>query len=72
MPYQIKSNGKNFQVVNKDTGKVKGTHASKEKAVKQMRLLYMVEGGKKPAEGSYSKAAVGMLAKKNGMEMKES
>ena len=35
-------------VMNKETGKVHGKHKTHEQAMKQMRLLYMVEGGKTP------------------------
>ncbi len=48
MPYQIVKKGEKWEVINKDTGKSHGKHDSKEKAMKQMKLLYMVEGGKKP------------------------
>ena len=50
MPYGIKMmNGKHI-VYNKETGKEHGKHDSHEKAMKQMKLLYMVEGGKKPTQ----------------------
>jgi len=48
MPYQVVKRGDKWQTINSETGDVKGTHSSKESAVKQLRLLYMVEGGKKP------------------------
>ncbi len=48
MPYAIEKRGSKWEVVNKETGKAHGTHPSREKALKQMRLLYMVEGGGKP------------------------
>ena len=48
MPYAIRKKGNKWLVVNKDTGKVKGTHDSKEKAEAQVRLLYGVEHGWKP------------------------
>ena len=45
MPYEIiKQDGK-WLVKNKTTGKVKGTHDSKIKAQRQMRLLYGIESG---------------------------
>jgi len=47
MPYKIEKRGNKWVTVNKDTGDVKGTHDSREKAVKQMRLLYGVEHGMK-------------------------
>ena len=40
MPYSIEQRDGKWVVVNKDTGKVKGTHDSKIKAQRQMRLLY--------------------------------
>lgn len=40
MPYSIKKAGSKFQVVSKDTGKVHGTHPTREDAQKQMRALY--------------------------------
>lgn len=48
MPYKIEKKGSKYLVINKDTGKVKGTHPSKDKATKQMRLLYGIEKGWKP------------------------
>lgn len=48
MPYIISKKGSRWVVKNKETGKVKGTHKSRFNALKQMRLLYMVESGKKP------------------------
>lgn len=46
MPYEIRENGENYDVVNKDTGEVKATHEppdAKEKAEKQVRLLEAIE-----------------------------
>jgi len=46
MPYEIKENGDNYDVVNKDTGEVKATHEppdAKEKAERQVKLLEAVE-----------------------------
>ncbi len=43
MPYTIKKEGDKFITVNTDTGHVKGTHSSKEKAMAQMRLLQAIE-----------------------------
>jgi len=50
MPYAVKMMGKKHIVYNKETGKAHGTHDSHEKAMKQMRLLYMIEGGKQPTQ----------------------
>lgn len=55
MPYKILKRGSKYVVVNKETGKVKGTHATRQKAVKQMRLLYMIESGAKPTKTKKSK-----------------
>jgi hypothetical protein len=46
MPYEIRQNGENYDVVNTDTGEVKATHEppdAKEKAEKQVELLRHVE-----------------------------
>jgi len=45
MPYKIEKEGDKWIVRNTDTGKVKGTHDSKIKAQRQMRLLYGIESG---------------------------
>jgi hypothetical protein len=55
MPYAIRKRGNKWVVINKETGKVKGTHDTKEKAIRQMRLLYGIESGWKP---TFSKAAL--------------
>jgi len=55
MPYKIVKRGNKYLTVNKQTGKIKGRHASKKKAVAQMRLLYMVESGKKLTKTKRSK-----------------
>jgi len=49
MPYAIRKIGSKFKVINKNTGKVHGTHSSKAKALSQMRLLYKIESGWKPS-----------------------
>lgn len=48
MPYSIQKKGNKFVVKNTETGDVKGTHKTKMGAKKQVRLLYMIKGGKKP------------------------
>lgn len=48
MPYDIRKQGNKWVTYNKETGDIKGTHSSRADAVKQMRLLYMVEEGHKP------------------------
>lgn len=55
MPYKIIRKGNKWLTVNKQTGKVKGTHSSKHKAIAQMRLLYGVEGGKFKPTGAKGK-----------------
>ena len=47
MPYAVRKRGTKFVVINKNTGKVKGTHTSRSKAESQMRLLYHIEAGGK-------------------------
>ena len=47
MPYAVYKRGERWVTVNKATGKVHGTHDSREKAMSQMRLLYHVEHGGK-------------------------
>jgi len=48
MPYTIKKRGRKYQVVNTQTGDVKGTHDSLTKAEKQISLLRGVEHGWHP------------------------
>lgn len=46
MPYEIRQEGEDFVVINKDTGDVKATHKppeAKEKAERQVRLLNAIE-----------------------------
>jgi len=46
MPYNIReTKGGKWETYNTETGDVKGTHATREKALAQMRLLYAVEHG---------------------------
>ena len=45
MPYAIQKAGAQWKVVNKDTGKVKGTHKSRAAAQKQINLLRGIEHG---------------------------
>ena len=40
MPYNIRREGSKYEVVVTDTGKVVGTHPSKEKAQAQLGALY--------------------------------
>lgn len=48
MPYAVRKKGEKWLTVNSETGEVKGTHDSKQKAVAQLRLLYGVEHGMTP------------------------
>lgn len=46
MPYEIRKNGENYEVINSDTGDVKAVHEppdAEEKARKQVELLHHVE-----------------------------
>jgi hypothetical protein len=46
MPYEIKADGDNYQVINTETGEVKATHEppdAKEKAERQVKLLEAIE-----------------------------
>lgn len=47
MPYSVNKRGDRWVTINKATGKVHGTHDTREKAMSQMRLLYHVERGGK-------------------------
>jgi hypothetical protein len=40
MPYKIRKQGSKYLVVNAETGRVKGTHDTRTKAVAQLRALY--------------------------------
>ena len=43
MPYEIKKRGPLYSVVNSETGRIHSRGTSRDKAVRQMRLLYMLE-----------------------------
>lgn len=47
MPYKVLKQEGKFIVKNEETGEIKGIHKSAKKAMRQMRLLYAVEGGRK-------------------------
>jgi len=47
MPYAVVKRGEKWLTINKQTKDVKGTHATREEALSQMRLLYHVERGGK-------------------------
>jgi len=51
VPYSVRKSGEKFNVVNKETGDVKGTHASRAKAQKQVNLLRGVKHGWTPTKG---------------------
>lgn len=40
MPWKVQKSGDKYKVVNKETGRVMGTHGSKEKAERQLSALY--------------------------------
>jgi len=48
MPYKVEKRDSKWVVINKETGKVKGTHDTEEKAKRQLRLLYGIENGWRP------------------------
>ncbi len=48
MPWDIKRQGNKWATYNTDTGKVNGLHDTREKAIKQLRLLYMWKNDKEP------------------------
>ena len=48
MPYEIRKNGRAYEVVNTDTGEVHAKHTTKTKAQAQVRLLEGEVQGKKP------------------------
>jgi len=41
MPWKVVKRGNKWQVVNSETGDVKGTHPSRRRAAAQMRALYV-------------------------------
>jgi len=51
MPYGVRRRGGKFVVINTDTGDVKGTHDTEEKAEEQRRLLEGIKRGWKPSHG---------------------
>lgn len=44
MPYEVMKSGDKFKVVKKGSKKVMGTHATRDKANKQLAALYASEG----------------------------
>lgn len=48
MPYTIRKYKNKWQVINTETGDVKGTHADKAKAQRQIALLRGIEHGWEP------------------------
>ena len=51
MPYEVRKNGENYEVVNKETQEVKAVHEppdAEEKAKRQVRLLEGIEHGMVP------------------------
>ncbi len=47
MPYEVEKRGNKWVTINTDTGDVKGTHGTREEALRQMRLLYHIKSGGK-------------------------
>lgn len=56
MPYSVEKRGDKWVTINTETGKVKGTHDSKKKAIRQMRLLYGIESGEWKPTGKKAKS----------------
>jgi len=50
MPWDVKKQGNKFITYNTETGEVKGKHDTREKAMKQQRLLYMWKSGHEPTK----------------------
>jgi hypothetical protein len=50
-PYEILSKGEKYVVRNMETGHTKGIHASRRKALRQLRLLEGIEHGWRPTGG---------------------
>lgn len=48
MPYVARKRGDKWVTINKDTGKIKGTHSSHAKAQRQANLLNGIEHEWKP------------------------
>lgn len=54
MPYEVKKDGDDYLVINKDTGEEKARHTppdAEEKAKEQVRLLEGIEHGMRPSDG---------------------
>lgn len=43
MPYEVRKNGDKYEVINKDSGEVKASHATEVNAKRQVRLLEAIE-----------------------------
>lgn len=56
MPWQIVNNefNKKFYVINKYTGRIIGTHNTYDKALKQLRLLYLFTNDYKRIKQRYN------------------
>lgn len=50
MPYEVRKDGDQWCVYNKDTGDKKACHETEEKADAQVRLLHMIEHGGEPRD----------------------
>ena len=52
MPYAVRKKGSDWVLVNKDTGRVLGTHSTKARAMAQLRAVYAnYHGHQKPKKG---------------------
>jgi hypothetical protein len=68
MPYKIEPTDGKFEVINSDTGKVFGTHATRAKAEAQMRALYANEPeAEEPKEEPKEEKSLGAYAKSLGL-----
>lgn len=47
MPYAIRKRGSCYEVYNKETGRRKGCHKTRAKAVKHLRALYWATSGER-------------------------
>jgi hypothetical protein len=55
LPYSVKETNGNYQVIDRETGKVYSRHTTKEKAERQRRLLEGLRHGWKPTEKKHDR-----------------
>jgi hypothetical protein len=53
VPYEIRKNGRSYEVINSDTGEVHAKHTTKAKAEAQVSLLEGDDNGFKPDRVKY-------------------